>query len=422
MARFLNLRIERPVAGGAMLAHHGGRVVLVEGAIPGERVDARVDRERRDVLFATVINVVEPDSDRRAVESDPACGGQAYLHIKYDRQRQLKSQVIADTLRRMTQLDAAVLVPVIPSREHGYRMRSRLHAGSSGLGFLRGGTHTLCNAARTGQLLPETNRVVSQVGRRLSRSKYRGVTHVDLVESMNAEMRVMNFHLAAPSVSKLVAEWTMGCALTGVTCSKPGSAEIKVISGAPTIFDPVDSLLHGDVTHRGSIARHARSFFQGNRYVLSALVASVCRRVTADPVLDLYAGVGLFSVALASLGVENITAVERDASARKDLVTNASDTHIDVIGTSVERFLSQSSEVILGTVIVDPPRAGLGRNVVDLLVQRRVSSLVYVSCDVATFARDLQRFGESGYTVEDIEAFDMFPNSAHIEVMASLRR
>ncbi|MFL2433979.1 MAG: class I SAM-dependent RNA methyltransferase [Vicinamibacterales bacterium] len=422
MARFLNLRIERPVAGGAMLAHYGGRVVLVEGAIPGERVDARVDRERRDVLFATVISVVEPDSDRRAVESDPACGGQAYLHIKYDRQRQLKSQVIADTLRRMTKLDAVVPVPVTPSQEQGYRMRARLHAGSSGLGFLRGGTHTLCNVARTGQLLPETNRVVSQVGRRLSRSKYRGVTHVDLAESMNAEMRVMNFHLAAPSVSKLVAEWTRGCALTGVTCSKPGSAEIKVISGTPTIFDPVGSLLHDDVTHQRSIARHARSFFQGNRYVLSALVTSVCRRVTADPVLDLYAGVGLFSVALASLGVENITAVERDASARRDLVSNASGTQIDVIGTSVEEFLSRSSDVIPGTVIVDPPRAGLGRNVVDLLVQRRVSSLVYVSCDVATFARDLQRLGEAGYAVEDIEAFDMFPNSAHIEVMASLRR
>ena len=151
-------------------------------------------------------------------------------------------------------------------------------------------------------------------------------------------------------------------------------------------------------------------------------MTSVCRRVTADPVLDLYAGVGLFSVALASLGIQNITAVERDASARRDLVANASGTHIAVIGTSVEQFLSRSSNVISGTVIVDPPRAGLGRNVIDLLVQRRVSSLVYVSCDVATFARDLQRFGEAGYTVEDIEAFDMFPNSAHIEVMASLRR
>ena len=187
-----------------MLAHHGGRVVLVEGAIPGERVHARVDRERRDVIFATVIGVIEPDPDRRSLESDPACGGQAYLHIQYDRQRQLKSQMIGDALRRMTKLDA-VAVPVAPSREHGYRMRSRLHAGSSGLGFLRGGTHKLCNSARTGQLLPETNRVVSKIGRRLSRSKYKSVAYVDLAESVNAEMRVMNFHLKVSSASKLIS-------------------------------------------------------------------------------------------------------------------------------------------------------------------------------------------------------------------------
>ena len=420
MARILNLRIERPVAGGAMLAHHGGRVVLVEGAIPGERVHARVDRERRDVLFATVIGVIEPDPDRRSLESDPACGGQAYLHIQYDRQRQLKSQMIGDALRRMTKLDA-VAVPVAPSREHGYRMRSRLHAGSSGLGFLRGGTHKLCNSARTGQLLPETNRVVSKIGRRLSRSKYKSVAYVDLAESVNAEMRVMNFHLKVSSASKLISGWTTDCGLTGVTCSRPGSAEITVVSGRPTICDPIGSLVHGDAACHGLIGRHARSFFQGNRYLLSTLVAAVCRRVTSGPVLDLYAGVGLFSVALASLGVEEITAVERDVSARRDLVANASGTRIEVIGTSVEQFLAGSSKLISGTVIVDPPRAGLGRTVLELLVQRQVTSIVYVSCDVATFARDLQRFGEAGYTVEDIEAFDMFPNSAHVELMASLR-
>ena len=206
-----------------------------------------------------------------------------------------------------------------------------------------------------------------------------------------------------------------------MTCSRPGSAEITVVSGRPTICDPIGSLVHGDAACHGLIGRHARSFFQGNRYLLSTLVVAVCRRVTSGPVLDLYAGVGLFSVALASLGVEEITAVERDVSARRDLVANASGTRIEVIGTSVEQFLAGSSKLISGTVIVDPPRAGLGRTVLELLVQRQVTSIVYVSCDVATFARDLQRFGEAGYTVEDIEAFDMFPNSAHVELMASLR-
>ena len=282
-----------------MLAHHAGRVVLVDGAIPGELVHARVVRERRDVVFATVIGVIEPDPDRRPLDSDPACGGQAYLHITYDRQRQLKSQVICDALRRMTQLDEMVSVPVSPSPEHGYRMRSRLHAGSSGLGFLQGGTHKLCNSARTGQLLPETNRVVSKVGRRLSRSKHGSVLHVDLAENMNADMRVMNFHLSKSCAPELISAWTADCELTGVTCSRPRSEKTTVISGRPTIVDPAGAILQGNLSHQGSIERHARSFFQGNRYALSSLVEAVCRRVDTEPVVDLYAGVGLFSVALA---------------------------------------------------------------------------------------------------------------------------
>ena len=422
MTRFLDLRIERPVVGGGMLAHQGGRVVLVDGAIPGERVHARVDRERRDVIFATVINVIEPDPDRRSVDSDPTCGGQNYLHIDYDRQLQLKSEVIGDALRRMTQIDVATPIVVAASPECGYRMRSRLHAGSSGLGFLRGGTHKLCNSARTGQLLPDTSRVISKIGRRLSRSRYESVLHVDLAESVDGEMRIVNFHLKKSYESNVIAKWTTGCGLAGVTCSRRGSSKIKVVSGRPTIFDPIGTLVRCDVTTRGSIERHANSFFQGNRYLLSTLVTETCRRVKDGPVLDLYAGVGLFSGALAALGVENVTAVERDVSGHRDLVANAKGTCIEAIGNSVEAFLATSATAIAGTVIVDPPRVGLSKIVVEALAERGVSTLVYVACDVATFARDLRRFCDAGYGVEDVQAFDMFPNSSHVELLATLTR
>ncbi len=422
MTRFLDLRIERPVAGGRMLAHQGGRVVLVDGAITGERVHARVDRERRDVIFATVINVIEPDPDRRSVLSDPTCGGQNYLHVDYERQLQLKSEVIEDALRRMTKFDIPTPIAVSPSPERGYRMRSRLHAGSSGLGFLRGGTHKLCNSARTGQLLPDTSRVISKIGRRLSRSKYESVLYVDLAESIDGKMRVANFHLKSSSESNVIAKWTADCGLVGVTCSRRGSSKIKVISGRPTISDPIDTLLQRNVTVPGLIARHASSFFQGNRYLLPALVTEACRRVRSGPVLDLYAGVGLFSVTLAALGVENVTAVERDVSGYRDLVANAKRTSIEASDNSVESFLAASKTVIPGTVIVDPPRAGLSKMVVELLVDRGVSTLVYIACDVATFARDLRRFCDAGYGIEGIQAFDMFPNSSHVELMATLTR
>ena len=150
----------------------------------------------------------------------------------------------------------------------------------------------------------------------------------------------------------------------------------------------------------------------------------MCRRVTTGPVVDLYAGVGLFAVALASRGLDAITAVEQDAFAHADLVANTTGVwpQVGVVGAAVEDFLVRRSDSIPGAVIVDPPRTGLSSTVIERLSERGVSLLVYVSCDVATFSRDVRRFREVGYTLEEIEAFDMFPNTAHIEIVATLRR
>ena len=420
----LDLRVERPVAGGAMLARHDGRVVLVQGAIPGERVRARVDRERRDVMHATVIDVIEPVPDRRPVEGDPTCGGQAYRHIAYERQRRLKSEVIGDALRRIGHVEGLGSIAVAPSAPRGYRMRARLHAGRSGLGFLREGTHAVCDPAQTGQLLAETARVVAQVGQRLIRSNDRSVRHIDIAENIGADQRVLHFQLRHHRPPETVAAWTANCALSGVTHSTPGENTARVVFGIPTVSDRVAALTRDAGAGEDRLQRHAGSFFQGNRHLLPTLVSAVCRRITEGPVVDLYAGVGLFAVALASLGLDGITAVERDLSARVDLEANTTGVwpQISVVGTSVEDFLAHRSDQIPGTVIVDPPRTGLSRTVVERLSERAVSRLVYLSCDVATFSRDVRRFGDPGYAVEEIEAFDMFPNTAHVELLATLRR
>ena len=424
MTSVLDLRVERPVAGGAMLARHDGRVVLVHGAIPGERVRARVDRERRDVIHATVIDVLEPGPDRRSVMGDPACGGQVYRHIAYERQRQLKSEVITDTLGRIAHVRGLDAIPVAASAERGYRMRARLHVGRSGLGFLREGTHTVCDSAETAQLLPETDQVVAEVGHRLLHANERAVLHVEIAENIDADQRVLHLCLRQGRPSKTVAAWTADCALTGVTCSTRGKRQVEAVSGSPTVSDRVAKLTGDAGAGERLLQRQARAFFQGNRYLLPTLVSAVCRRVVAGPVVDLYAGVGLFAVALASRGVETITAVERDADAHADLKANTVglQPNLVVVGASVEDFLSGRSDPIAGTVIVDPPRTGLSKTVIDRLSERSASPVVYVACDVATFARDVRRFCDAGYVVEGIEAFDMFPNTAHVELLATLRR
>src|SRR5499427_4887620 len=121
------LTIEKPAAGGRMIARLDGQVVLVSGAIPGERVNARIDRKGKGVLYATTVDVDEPSPDRRPVAGDPECGGCLYAHVAYPRQLELKSDVIADAFSRIGKLSLPGHVVVARSPETGYRMRARLH-------------------------------------------------------------------------------------------------------------------------------------------------------------------------------------------------------------------------------------------------------------------------------------------------------
>src|SRR5688572_16793477 len=137
----LILEIEKAAAGGRMLARHDGQVVLVWGAIPGERVRARVDRASKGVLYATTVDVLEPSPDRRDPGSDWRCGGNVLAHVAYDRQRRLKGDILRDALLRIGRVPLAAPPDVLASPEQGYRMRARLHVRNGRIGFFREATH-----------------------------------------------------------------------------------------------------------------------------------------------------------------------------------------------------------------------------------------------------------------------------------------
>src|SRR5688572_28524732 len=128
----LDLDIERPVAGGRMLARHNGQIVLVWGGIPGEAVRARVDRDSKGVVYATTVDVRRPSDDRREEVGDWRCGGNVYAHIAYPRQLRLKGEVIVDALTRIGRQVGASVPHVVASQETGYRMRARLHVHHDG--------------------------------------------------------------------------------------------------------------------------------------------------------------------------------------------------------------------------------------------------------------------------------------------------
>jgi 23S rRNA (uracil1939-C5)-methyltransferase len=419
----LELSIEKPAAGGRMIARHHGQVVLVAGAVPGERVLARVTDARKGLLLAGTVRVIEPSPDRVESPADPRCGGNVYAHIAYDRQVLLKGDVVRDALARIGRLSWPDPVPIARSRPDGYRMRARLHARGSRLGFYREGTHDLCDAAESRQLGAAALDTIRSLGDALRDAHLRGVEAVELAENLSATQRALHIDLQPGTAvgRAAIARLATVPGASGISWSSPGGG-LHVAAGVPEVADPLPSLLPGRALARPDtlLRRHARSFFQGNRYLLPTLVERVASAIPDGPVTDLYAGVGLFSCALAAIGRPAIIAVEGDRTSGVDLAANARQFGgaIEVRLRSVESHLQSGAE--LATVILDPPRTGLSREALDALVAAGPRSLVYLSCDIATFARDVRVFVEKGYRLTSLEGFDLFPNTPHVEVLAHL--
>ena len=412
----IELTIEKPAAGGRMLARHGGQVVFVHGAIPGERVRARVERVERQLAFATATAIVEASADRREPHVDLRCGGCAYAHVAYARQLALKADVIHDAFVRLGRIPLETPVPVAASPERGYRMRARFHVRAGRAGFYREGTHDLCDAESTGQL--QDAAVAAATAAAAAAFSEAPIVSAELSENLAGDARVLHLEAAPGSA---IPQRALDAAVRagGLTGASAYSAGEWTEAGIPVVTDPV-ATLSGGRAGSGLLQRHAASFFQANRYLLPELVGHVLDAVpAAGEVLDLYAGVGLFSVSLAHSGRERITAVEGDKMGARDLAANAAGcgASIRVVAGSVEEFLTRR-RAPADTIVVDPPRTGMSRTAMEAIVARRAGRVVYVSCDPPTLARDARRLLDGGYRLESLRAFDLFPNTPHVETVA----
>lgn len=416
----LELSIEKAAAGGRMLARHEGQVVLVSGAIPGERVAARVERADRRVVFAETVAVVEASPDRRAPDGGPAdlqCGGCLYAHIAYARQLDLKGEIVRDAFARLGRVPLEGEVPVVASPEHGYRMRARLHVRGRQAGFYREGSHDLCDARATRQLAESSLDAVQAAVESLAAAG-QPVREVELAENMSGDQRILSVTPAGAALTGAALEEARRTAgLTGCTGRAPDGTFHA--AGTPVVADPLAALTRGR-TSGGALQRHADAFFQANRFILPDLVVAVLDAVAGQgPVIDLYAGVGLFSVCLAAVGGTDITAVEGDRASGADLKHNVAGAGgtIRVSISSVEEFLRRRKGRPAGTMILDPPRTGVSRAAMEIVVAHRARRIVYVSCDPPTMARDARRLLDGGYRLEGLRAFDLFPNTPHVETM-----
>jgi 23S rRNA (uracil1939-C5)-methyltransferase len=418
----IEVLVEKPAAGGRMIARHEGQILLVTAAIPGERVSARIERVEKRLAFASTVRVLSPSSDRRDPGRDPLCGGCLYAHIAYAAQVRLKSEIIADAFSRIGRIPVSAPISVVSSPETGYRMRARLHVASDTAGFYREHTHEICDARQTGQL---ANASVDAIDRALLASgDGRGsVEALEISENIAGDQRALHFDIVpdARTFHAALDRIVVAAGLTGATAR--GRVGPLVRAGDSAVADPL-SALTGDPAVTGRLRRQPTSFFQANRFLLGRLVRTVVDAVPLDgPVLDLYAGVGLFSAALAATGRQRITAVEGDRNSAADLKENAAQfsAAIRAITARVEDY-ADAQRGMAETIVVDPPRSGMSREAVDGIARHGASRIVYVSCDPPTMARDARRLLDAGYDVTSLQGFDLFPNTPHVESVGVFHR
>lgn len=414
----LVLDMEKPAAGGWMIARNEGQVILVSGAIPGERALVEVTRVARGVAYGHVREVIDAVPERRGTADENPCGGTVLAHIAYAAQVAIKAAIITDTFSRVARLPLPGPVAVMGSREDGYRMRARLHVSNGRIGFYRERTYQLCDPASTGQLLDAALSAIRSIESALARWDRPQPATVEIVESLPGDQRILHLEFEGPSPPVETLRGLRGPGVDGLTYTRAGSRLSRSAHGARSVQDEIE-ISDGGAVGRFRIERRPGAFFQANRYLFVPLLQRVVESVGDGKAVDLYAGVGGFGLALAALGRGPVTAVESDPVAAEDLRLNAASwPGLRLAVMSVEEYLEKERVPPGVTVVLDPPRTGMSRRAQAALLSCRPRRIVYVSCDAATLARDATHICAAGYELVSLEGFDLFPGTAHVEALA----
>jgi 23S rRNA (uracil1939-C5)-methyltransferase len=421
----LEVDIERAVYRGMGLARHGGQVVFVPRGLPGDRLAVRVIGLEKGYVRAVTEERLAAGPGARAApcEAFPACGGCAYQALDYPSQLAIKVDVLRESLRR-----ARVVwdgdIPVTGSPEQGWRTRASFHVGLSqgrvAVGLFEEGTRRVVDLkGGCPQVSPSLN------GRLLAARQALGerpavasrIEHLHLAESSDGGECVLFLEgdLRAEDAGALIGAFSSSVLSgLGAALGPNHGRTLTVFSGAPYVHLDVMGL---------RLRAHARGFFQGNRFLVEPLA-----RVVGDllppggSLLDLYAGVGLFGLTVGR-GASDVVMVEGSGLSVEDAEENARRHRpgsARVVRGDVEEVLARLPKSEGERIVLDPPRAGLTRRVVEAVHRRRPAVVIYVSCDPATLGRDLRAFAELGLEPDAVHALDLFPDTFHVETVTRL--
>ncbi len=439
--RELELTAEKMVAEGRALARPDGFVVFVEGALPGERVRARITQRKKSFAFAQALEVLEPSPDRQAPPCPVfgQCGGCAFQHMAYPAQLRAKHQILLEALYGLPGVPGIVAEPLGMAEPFHFRNKMGFAFGTAEgrpvLGLhRRGDWRTVVPAGTCLLQSPESREILARVLAFVQEhglpvydeEKQQGlVRHLVVREGKLTGERMVHLHAAERHAAFDRLPAVLGDLATTVLASfhtlvpeaaPPGST--AVLSGPGLIRER----LNGFLFEIGPATFFQTNTRQGER--LFGLVrdwATGCRPARA---VDLYAGTGPIAIHLASaasqvLGIES-HAPSVDAACRNVELNGL--TNVRMACAEAERVGDTLRGERADLVVVDPPRPGLHPKAMAALLSAAPPHLIYVSCNPATLARDLQKLIEAGYTLEAVQSLDMFPHTFHIEAVARLKK
>ena len=387
----LTVDIEKIAHGGHFIARHESEngkkaVIFVRHAVPGEKVEIEITSTSSNFIRADVINVISPSPDRVqapcAYSHRDGCGGCDFQHISISRQRTLKSEVIKEQFERIAKMDISVEVEEVGEPLH-WRTRVTATTDSNGaLGFYSSRSHRVIPVKDCLIALPEIGIAA------MSTQKLSPDVRIEIAYSSEGE--------------RMVAE-----------APKSGDGKFRQNTGPAVLHERVGEEL---------LQVSQRSFWQGHKRapeVLTEVVRNFAQLQEGEVVLDLYGGVGLFtSACLKDVGTSgSIHLIEGSKDATADAKNNfASESNVEISTGDVAKIITRINRA--DVVILDPPREGAGKEVVQEITRLTPRSIVYVACDPAALARDTAYLKENGYNLEKIRAFDLFPMTHHIESIA----
>ena len=426
--------IDKLVSGGIGLARHDAQVVMVKGGLPGETLLIQMGEKHRGVLYGDLVEVLVPSKDRMAPPCPlfHQCGGCQLQHLNYTQQLLQKEAILRDTLLRVGKFPNPEIRKMIPSfADLGYRHSARFaifqRHKKFQVGFFKEGTRKALPVEDC-LLIPKPLRtVMREVASRLETQAALPVflQSVEARWSTLSETALLIFrgmYQRSDQAKRLLDQFdgiphVMGRIVELAPSSRKGSSKVsRCVEGNEYLMERF-----GDLTFRIG----ARSFMQANWPVYEAIgrhMANWLGALSGQRVLELYAGIGALGVSVAKQGALS-TLVEVNPYALTDARRSASLNHVGRCrfrAASVENFLPSVHLTDYDVVLVDPPRTGLTPMVLAELVRIRIPRLLYLSCDAATVARDLSRLTSEGYHIVQIQPFDMFPQTSHIETLVEL--